>query len=139
MEEVDCRTECYNDLDNNGVRKKRNVPDVNLGKTEGWEENMELKVTLPDDRKMTSSPDPSECRLFLIVTLATALTFCLLSACIVLFACYRRFRESRVKNKSQDRDTGSIKSNSSAGFKTRSSSEEQQAALQVHNYRNVNI
>ena len=135
VEEIDCRTECYNEVDNNGVRKKRNVPDVNLGKTEGWEENMELKVTLPDDRKMTSSPDPSECRLFLIVTLATALTFCLLSACIVLFACYRRYSESRRKTKTQDRDTGSIKSNSSAGFKSRSSSEEQQSALQV---RSVN-
>ena len=132
MEEIDCRTECYNEVDNNGVRKKRNVPDVNLGKTEGWEENMELKVTLPDGRKMTSSPDPSECRLFLIVTLATALTFCLLSACIVLFACYRRYSESRRKTKTQDRDTGSIKSNSSAGFKSRAGANEDQSGIQVN-------
>ena len=30
-----------------------------------------------------------ECRLYLILTLATALTFCLLSAAIVIFACIR--------------------------------------------------
>ena len=30
--------------------------------------------------------------MYLIVTLATALTFCVLSACIVLFACFRSVR-----------------------------------------------
>ena len=129
MEEIDCRTECYQDLDGNGVRRKREVPDHNQGKTEGWEENMELRVTLPDDKKMASSPDPSECRLFLIVTLATALTFCLLSACIVVFACYRRYAETRRKNKGCD--TASIKSGSSAGFKSRQGSDDPQAPIQV--------
>ena len=103
------------------------------GKTEGWEENMELRVTLPDDKKSGPVPDPSECRLFLIVTLATALTFCLLSACIVVFACYRRFAETRRKNKlGADRDTASIKSNSSAGFKSRAGATEDQNSIQVN-------
>merc|ERR1719192_2859668 len=79
---------------------------------------MELRVLLPDDKK-SISPDPSECRMFLIVTLATALTFCLLSACIVLFACYRRWRETpKEKAASGGVDTASIRSGSSAGFKT---------------------
>ena len=101
------------------------------GKTEGWEENMELRVTLPDDKKSGPVPDPSECRLFLIVTLATALTFCLLSACIVVFACYRRFSETRRKNK-LGTDTASIKSNSSAGFKSRAGATEDQSGIQVN-------
>ena len=132
MEEIDCRTECYTDLDGNGIKKKRSVTE-RLGKTEGWEENVELRITLPDDKKMTGSPDPSECRLFLIVTLATALTFCVLSACIVVFACYRRYSETRGKSKLQERDTASIKSNSSAGFKTRVSATDEQNSLQVTN------
>ena len=40
------------------MRRRREVGD--LGKTEGWEENMELRVTLPDDRKISGAPDPSE-------------------------------------------------------------------------------
>ena len=121
VEEVDCQTECFPDVDNNGVRRRREVESGAGGKTEGWEENMELRVTLPDDKKMSGPvPDPSECRLFLIVTLATALTFCLLSACIVVFACYRRFAETRRKNKmGADRDTASIKSKSSTDFQDR--------------------
>ena len=76
-----------------------------------------------------------QCRLFLIVTLATALTFCLLSACIVVFACYRRFAESRRKQRGKaaaDRDTASIRSNSSAGFKSRTGVGEDQNGIQVH-------
>ena len=122
VEEADCRTECFNELDGNGVRRRREVQHLR-GKTDGWEQNMELKVTLPDDRKLSSSPDPSECRLFLIVTLATALTFCVLSACIVMFACYRRWSEARKKVKSSSLDNSSIRSNSSAGFKSRPASE----------------
>ena len=110
------------------MRRKREVPD--LGKTEGWEENMELRVLLPDDKK-SISPDPSECRMFLIVTLATALTFCLLSACIVLFACYRRYAETSRKNKAAC-DNSSIKSGSCGGFKSSSStSEDQHNSVQV--------
>ena len=58
VEEIDCRTECFPDVEGNGVRRRREVGD--LGKTEGWEENMELRVTLPDDRKISGAPDPSE-------------------------------------------------------------------------------
>ena len=99
VEEADCRTECYSEAEGNGLRRKRREVEEVRGKTDGWEQNMELKVTLPDDRKLSTSPDPSECRLFLIVTLATALTFCVLSACIVMFACYRRWSEARKKLK----------------------------------------
>lgn len=134
VEESDCRTDCFPDVDNNGIKRRKREVDTGAGaggKTEGWEENMELRVTLPDDRKMTGPvPDPSECRLFLIVTLATALTFCLLSACIVVFACYRRFAETRRKNKLGP-DTASIKSNSSAGFKSRNGAGEDQNGIQV--------
>ena len=76
--------------------------------------------------------DPEECRLYLILTLATALTFCLLSACIVVFACYRRFAETRRKNKTGSGDTASIKSNSSAGFKSRTGVGEDQNGIQVN-------
>ena len=138
VEESDCRTDCFPDVDNNGIKRRRREVDTGAGaggKTEGWEENMELRVTLPDDRKMTGPvPDPSECRLFLIVTLATALTFCLLSACIVVFACYRRFSETRRKNK-LGTDTASIKSNSSAGFKSRNGVAEDQNGIQVNYMR----
>jgi len=114
VEEEDCRIQCVEEIEGNNIRKRREVE--LRGKTEGWEENMELRVTLPDDRKVSASPDASECRLFLIVTLATALTFCVLSACIVLFACFRRWQEGQAKTKVVD--TASIRSNSSAGFKT---------------------
>ena len=144
VEEEDCRIQCSEEVDGNNVRRRRAVE--LRGKTEGWEENMELKVrihliiqmdlkmlilhimpssslmtilfqvTLPDDRKNSPLPDASECRLFLIVTLATALTFCVLSACIVLFACFRKWQEGQAKKKVVD--TASIRSNSSAGFKS---------------------
>ena len=132
VEEADCRTECYSEADGNGLRRKRREVEEVRGKTDGWEQNMELKVRLPDDRKLSTSPDPSECRLFLIVTLATALTFCVLSACIVMFACYRRWAEARNKVKSNTGDNGSIRSNSSAGFKSRPASDSgDQQGLQV--------
>ena len=46
---------------------------------------------LPRDslQEVVSPLQEGECRVYLIVTLATALTFCVLSACIVLFACFR--------------------------------------------------
>jgi len=115
VEKEDCRSQCSKEVQGNNIRRKREVE--MRGKTEGWEENMELKVTIPDDRMISSSPDSSECRLFLIFTLATALTFCVLSVCIVLFACHRRWKEGKSKMKVLD--TASIKSNSSAGFNTR--------------------
>ena len=52
----------------------------------------------------------------------------------MVFACYRRFAESRRKQRGKaaaDRDTASIRSNSSAGFKPRPGSAEEQAAVQV--------
>ena len=66
-----------------------------------------------------SETESAECRLFLIITLATALTFLVLSACIVVFACIRRWQEGQASKKVVD--TASILSNSSAGFKTVSS------------------
>ena len=43
----------------------------------------------------------SECKLYLIVTLSVALTFCVLSASIVLAACIKRFQA--VKSEKQRR------------------------------------
>jgi hypothetical protein len=79
------------------------------GRTEGWQENLEIRVvSLPTDLTAAATAvkgdSVSECRLYLIVTLATALTFCLLSAAIVVFACIRKAREKRccrVKNLKQ--------------------------------------
>ena len=42
VEEEDCRSQCYEDVDGNNIRRKREVE--LRGKTEGWEENMELRV-----------------------------------------------------------------------------------------------
>ena len=93
----DCLTQCREELPLNRVRRS-------TGRTEGWQENLELKVrrqqelgppcpqvTLPRDslQEVVSPLQEGECRIYLIVTLATALTFCVLSACIVLFACFR--------------------------------------------------
>ena len=79
------------------------------GRTEGWQEDMELKVTMPRDSPMVGATlGEGECRLYLIVTLATALTFCVLSACIVLFACWRRWREG-TKERAAGGDTASIR------------------------------
>lgn len=35
----------------------------------------------------------SECKIYLIITLSVALTFCVLSAVIVLVACFKRYQE----------------------------------------------
>lgn len=36
--------------------------------------------------------DESECKIYLIVTLSVALTFCVLSAAVVLVACIKRYQ-----------------------------------------------
>jgi len=114
VDEVDCTIHCQD-----GIRRRRSTEP--RGRTEGWQENLELKVTLPTDSDQIV-PAPlaeGECRLYLIVTLATALTFCVLSACIVLFACFRRWRETaKERAASGGAETASIRSGSSAGFKT---------------------
>ena len=48
-----------------------------------------MQVNLPDFVSKDDSNPVVECRLYLILTLATALTFCLFSAAIVLVACYK--------------------------------------------------
>ncbi len=57
-----------------------------------WEENLELKIRLPDDLLPLGHTHltEGECKLYLLITLAVALTFCVLSAVIVLVACVRR-------------------------------------------------
>ena len=95
VEEDDCRVLCGEDQH----RVKRAVDNsnsnTNKGRTEDGQEKLEIRVvSLPEDSETTTATDSgtsvSECRLYLIVTLATALTFCLLSGAIVVFACLRK-------------------------------------------------
>ena len=102
VEEEDCAVQCADrvkrepkqELSRKG-RVSREVDSGSKGRTEGWQENLEIRVvSLPTDPAAAATAvkgdSVSECRLYLIVTLATALTFCLLSAAIVVFACIRK-------------------------------------------------
>ena len=113
VEEIDCApVRCDRDVDAGyGRRRRRSLNDVN--RTKHWEENLELKIRLPQDLTngeslsiLTSPLTESECKLYLIVTLATALTFCVLSAVIVLIACVRRVQE--VKRREQRRQKAEL-------------------------------
>ncbi|TRY68789.1 hypothetical protein TCAL_03066 [Tigriopus californicus] len=90
-------------------------------KTKRWEENLELKIRLPHDLihgggnpaypesqsgilgvASASAVIPlteSECKLYLILTLSVALTFCVLSAGIVLIACIKRVQQVRSRDR----------------------------------------
>ncbi|XP_023343337.1 uncharacterized protein LOC111712831 isoform X2 [Eurytemora carolleeae] len=119
VEEADCQVFCGDRVrrseDSASSRTRRST----IGKTEGWEENLEIKVTLPDSVSKDDSNPVVECRLYLILTLATALTFCLLSAAIVLVACYKRWRETKSNNKEvSDCDTSSESMTSKASSET---------------------
>ncbi len=119
VEEIDCAPVRCDDRDAGhgyGRRKRRSIsgPTTNSssGSTRQWEENLELKIRLPQDLildgRSGEAPSPtslyqglipgknfteSECKLYLIVTLSVALVFSVLSAFIVLVACIRRFQE----------------------------------------------
>ncbi len=105
VEEEDCAVQCADRVKRAAEqeRDKGRVPrevGSSKGRTEGWQENLEIRVvSLPTDLSAAATAvkgdSVSECRLYLIVTLATALTFCLLSAAIVVFACIRKAREKR--------------------------------------------
>jgi len=136
VEEVDCEPVNCDEDDLGYGRKRRSVGPK--GKTRGWETNVELKVSLPsDDDSVTSDVSSSredECKLYLVLTLATALTFLVLSGLIVLVACVRRWQEMRGGKAGQEDnnsrlDTASVKSNSSAGFKSRAGEGNATAAL----------
>ena len=75
------------------------------------EENLELKIRMPPDllavqsksssanhnRAQSSSQlQESECKIYLIITLSVALTFCVLSATIVIVACFKKYQESKA-------------------------------------------
>ena len=94
----------YNSTSESGYRLQND----HVGKTKGWEENLELKIRMPPDlmggplggvavmSASTSGKTPlteSECKIYLIITLSVALTFCVLSAVIVLVACFKRYQE----------------------------------------------
>ena len=81
-----------------------------------WEENLELKIRLPDDLlaahhlsglRVSGQPSlpltESECKLYLIVTLSVALTFCVLSASIVLAACVKRFQAIKSEKRRREK------------------------------------
>ena len=65
---------------------------------------MKLKIRMPSDLRMYDDGvrdaaitiTPSECKIYLILTLAVALTFLILSAIIVLVACIKRYQESKA-------------------------------------------
>ena len=44
----------------------------------------------------------SECKLYLIITLSVALTFCVLSAMIVVVACFKKYQESKAIKHAQN-------------------------------------
>lgn len=77
-----------------------------LGKTTNWEENLELKIRMPPDLLVNSKSSvsngnhsemlKSECKIYLIVTLSVALTFCVLSATIVVVACFKKYQETKA-------------------------------------------
>ena len=83
-----------------------------MGKTKNWEENLELKIRMPPDLLVSQTNSKSmiennhesrplresECKIYLIVTLSVALTFCVLSATIVVVACFKKYQVS-IKSK----------------------------------------
>jgi hypothetical protein len=109
VEEDDCRVLC-NDNDNDRVKREvaashdlggdlDDSPTAerhnNKGRTEDWREKLEIRVvSLAEasgggDGTGGGVTSVAECRLYLVVTLATALVFCVLSGAIVVFACLR--------------------------------------------------
>ena len=103
-----------------GKRKKRSLyphqrngtattDNIYMGKTKNWEENLELKIRMPPDLLVQSSKSisdnhesrplrESECKIYLIVTLSVALTFCVLSATIVVVACFKKYQVSKISD-----------------------------------------
>ena len=108
---------CGEDPDHGYGRRKRSVDNAKnstaadaANKIQKWEENLELKIRLPQDLVQSSSSSSSssaitesECKLYLIVTLSVAMTFCVLSGVIVLVACVRRFQEVRARATAADK------------------------------------
>ena len=126
VEEIDCAPVNCGDHEEPGYgrRKRRSLlkdsssnSTVNdhlyVGKTKNWEENLELKIRMPPDLLVNAqsnhpiydgrqrSLDESECKLYLIITLSVALTFCVLSACIVLVACFKKYQETKAMSLAQ--------------------------------------
>ena len=89
-----------------------NSTDNLLGKTKDWEENLELKIQMPvdllrpglDTENFKSLLTESECKIYLIVTLSVSLSFCVLSATIMMVACYKRYRETKVQDRRKRRE-----------------------------------
>ena len=103
MERGDCQSDCGEER---GERRMREVK----GREVAVEEKtvtLSIKISMEDERgKRLENPTSKECQMFLTLTLATALIFCLISAFIVLFACYRQWRQRRRKG---DRGTSEEK------------------------------
>ena len=102
-----------------GKRKRRSLyqrnstastDNIYMGKTKNWEENLELKIRMPPDLLVSQTNSKSmiennhesrplresECKIYLIVTLSVALTFCVLSATIVVVACFKKYQVGLV-------------------------------------------
>jgi len=125
VEEIDCApVNCGANEEPGYGRKRRSVlgshhhlvDNSTFGKTKNWQENLELKIRMPPDllssnenskSSQSSNLDPralneSECKLYLIITLSVALTFCVLSAMIVVVACFKKYQESKAIKHAQN-------------------------------------
>merc|ERR1719412_2985920 len=119
VEEIDCApVNCGVNEEPGYGRKRRSVlgshhhlENSTFGKTKNWHENLELKIRMPPDLLSSSENakssqssnldhpralNESECKLYLIITLSVALTFCVLSAMIVVVACFKKYQETRA-------------------------------------------
>ena len=78
-----------------------------------------------DTENFKSPLTESECKIYLIVTLSFALTFCVLSATIVMVACYKRYRETKVHDRRKRREAEELDQMSKADVKSVSSFHQQ--------------
>ncbi|XP_040572825.1 uncharacterized protein [Lepeophtheirus salmonis] len=144
VEEIDCSPiRCGEDKEPGYGRKRRSVGNETSGKTQGWEENVQLKIRMPEYNSIGDSPQTttsfnnipiteSECKIYLIVTLSVALTFCILSAIIVLVACVRRYQE--VKSRRKQRALEGEDRRGSSGKVSRSESTNGKATVAYYPY-----
>ena len=74
---------------------------------------MELKIRMPPDLLpydevmeygQKTPLTESECKIYLIITLSVALTFCVLSATIVMVACFKRYQETKAHDRRKRRE-----------------------------------
>lgn len=133
---------CNGDTDYGYGRRRRSIGDngtEDAGKTQNWEENLELKIRMPVDLSPDSDGiqiSKDECKLYLIITLAVALTFCVLSAMIVLIACIKRYQEVRnqLRRKKEQEEQATKANEESSDAKSKSDSSKNGRAIAYYPY-----